>query len=146
MLTKAIILGRKQGTNKYTVRIPYFESAGGRQSIFDATLCITPGVTESYKKDDVVFVGFEDHEINNVIILGKLYLPNDNSTSRGFANLDALEVNGEVKLPKNTTIGGFKIPDLASAFEMFGEVKESSGGDVTISSITTQEIEDILNS
>lgn len=107
MITKAIILGKVVGTNRYYVRIPYFEVAGDSQSIFEATLCTPPSLSEEYKQEDVVLVGFEDHKIEEVVIIGKLYLL-DGNEPRGFANLQDLSILNSANLPLNTVIGGIK--------------------------------------
>lgn len=111
MITKAIILGKDVSANTYSVRIPFFESAGGSQSVFNATLSTQPSLKEEYKEGDIVFVGFEDHHIENVIILGRLYLL-EQEEPRGFANLESINIANEAKLPSNTLIGGIKGEDL----------------------------------
>ena len=110
MLTKAIVVERILNTNKYKVRIPFFEQAGiSNREIFEATLCHEPSCTEALVKNDVVIVGFEDHESTKPIILGKLFLTENEA--RGNLNINSLEVVGSATLPMHTTIGGINIYD-----------------------------------
>lgn len=111
MITKGIILGKKIGTNKYIVRIPYFESAGGSQSIFDATLSTNPSISEEYRDGDIVEVAFEDHLVEKVVIIGRLFIL-DNDEPRGYANFQNLNVSQSVTLPLNTTLGGVSAKDI----------------------------------
>lgn len=111
MVTKAIILSKKIGTNKYNVRIPWLENSGGTQSIYEATVATSPSIKEDYNVDDVVYVAFEDRQIEKIVIVGKLYLLGDENP-RGYANLQALNVSQDATLPLTTTIGGVKAQDL----------------------------------
>lgn len=110
MLTKGIIVGRVNDDNTYLVRIPLLENIGdATQSVLVATLSYTSGIVESLKKDDVVEIGFEEHSPDNPVIIGKLFLNEDITESRGFANLESLKVRDNVSLPNTTTIGGKEI-------------------------------------
>ena len=140
MITKAIILGKDVTGNKYSVRIPFFETAGGSQSVFDATLSTQPSLKEEYKEGDIVFVGFEDHHIEDVVILGRLYLLGQEEP-RGFANLDSISIAREAKLPPNTLIGGIKGEDLeqlvrkSHAFANIPDAPEDDGDYILCSSL-----------
>jgi len=111
MVTKGIVLGRKQNTNLYTVRIPYFESAGGSQCIFDATLCAPPNISEAYNEGDVVQIAFEDRQMDSPVIIGKLFTL-DEKEARGFSKVQALEVSNSASLPSNTTLGGVPLKNI----------------------------------
>ena len=116
MITKAII--KYQTDNMFGVRIPLFETAGQtHEFIMEATLAITPGNTEAYKPGDVVFVGFENNSLNYPVILGKLYVKNEDLTNinNGVA-CGQLKVNGSAKLPNNTTIGNV---DFLTIYDTF---------------------------
>ena len=116
MVTKAIILGKVVGTNKYSVRIPYFESAGEYPSIFEATLSTQPSLSEEYKEGDVVFVTFEDKQVEKIVIIGSLStLGNDEP--RGYAHLQDLKVEGSANLPLETSIGGYSLKNLPQFIE-----------------------------
>lgn len=110
MLTKGIVLSRILGTNKYNVRIPYLETPGMEPTSFEAIVSNTPGMAESFMPDDVVIVGFEDHMPSKPIILGKLYLKDENV--RGSASFDALNIGGSANLPMSTMVGGINVYNL----------------------------------
>lgn len=111
MITKGIVLGRKQNTNLYVVRIPYFESAGGSQCIFDATLCTPPNISEAYNEGDVVQIAFEDRQIESPVIMGKLFTL-DEKEARGFSKVQSLEVSNSASLPYETTLGGVPLKTI----------------------------------
>ena len=113
MLTKGIIIGRVGSDNHYLVRIPILESANDvSRAIVEATLSYTPGIVESFKENDVVILGFENHNASNPIIVGRLFLQEDINKPRGFANLESLNVSKSVILPEDTTIGGQSLKNL----------------------------------
>lgn len=120
MITKAIIKSRILNSNKYYVRIPYFEQANVKNnnltdSFFEATLSQTPGFINSYNEGDVVFVSFEDSKASKPVILGKLFL--DKEESRGFLKANSLTVDGSVILPVDTVIGDFKFKNMYGTLE-----------------------------
>lgn len=119
MITKAIILSRNINTNTYTVRVPFLESSGINPGKMTATLACNPGITEEYKVDDVVYVNFEDHRPDKVVIIGKLYV--DNLEPRGSANFEGLNVSKSVSLPKNTTVAGKSLSDLLNKVQNMEE-------------------------
>lgn len=126
MLTKGIIIDKIGNDNHYLVRIPILETAGDvERSVIQATLSYTPGVVESLKPEDVVIVGFENHSPDSPIIVGKLLLNDDASESRGFANLESLNVSKSVVLPEDTTIAGQSLKNLPNLIDYLLN-KESS--------------------
>lgn len=116
-MTKGIIQGKIVGTSKYSVRIPYLESAGSGQSILEATLCTNPSTKEEYREGDVVFVDFEDGEWGKPVILGALALNDSLNEPRGYINSESLNVTSSASLPSNTSIGGYSLPDLKMLVE-----------------------------
>lgn len=118
MLTKGIIIDRVGNDNHYLVRIPILENANDvEHSIVEATLAYTSGIVESFKPDDVVVVGFENHSPDSPIIVGKLFLQEDVNEPRGFANLESLNVSKSVVLPEDTTIAGQSLKNLPNLLE-----------------------------
>ena len=118
MLTKGIIIDRVGNDNHYLVRIPILEGASDvEHSIIEATLAYTSGIVESFKPDDVVVVGFENHSPDNPIIVGKLFLQDDVNEPRGFANLESLNVSKSVVLPEDTIIAGQSLKNLPNLLE-----------------------------
>ena len=113
MVTKAII--KEKINNKFTVRIPLFESAGNNNEVvFTATLCYQPGNLEAYNVGDVVFVAFENSEISKPVIVGKLYL-GEEKNPRGQIQTSSIEILAEAKLPANTSLGNVSAEDVYSA-------------------------------
>lgn len=82
MIQKAIIEEIIQGGYQARVRIPRYNKAASSPTATDtgdlaiATICTFPGVHPSYQLGDIVFVGFENEEINQPVILGLLYREN----------------------------------------------------------------------
>ena len=128
MLTKGIIVNKLVDNNHYIIRIPLLESASDLEnSNVEATLAYTSGIVESFKPDDVVIVGFEEHNANRPIIIGKLFLPDDIDEPRGFANFESLNVSKSVTLPDDTTIGGQSLKNLPNILDYL--LSRDSGGD-----------------
>lgn len=115
MVTKAIILERIVNTNTYSVRVPFLESAGIDAGRMVATVSKSPAMSEEYKVDDVVYVDFEDHRPEKVVIIGKLFVDEDGP--RGSANFESLNVSTTAKLPKDTTIGDKSMSVLLNKLE-----------------------------
>ena len=133
MLTKGIIVGRVVGTNKYSVRLPYFESAGDDvHAIREATLAYTPGVIDSLVNGDVVIVGFEDHFASKPIIVGKLFVDDDLRRDKGALNIEYLNVTESASLPLNTTVGGIQISELTHSGGGSSEIESISVNNVAV--------------
>ena len=130
MLTKAIILNRLLD-NHYLVRIPILENPNDSEiSKVEATLSHTPGIVEAFKKDDVVIVGFEDHSPYKPIILGKLFVDEDENEPRGYAQVESLEVKESASLPNDLTIGGRDFQNVSQMFDNLQDLQDSSIEDV----------------
>lgn len=104
MITKGIIQTIDSTTNAYNVRVPIFEGAGNKHAVvLTATAAINPGHFAGYQQNDVVFIGFENNDINSPVILGKLYLGAQNETTpRGIVHCENLKIYSEAELPLNT--------------------------------------------
>jgi len=108
MLTKGIVITKSANSGKYLVRIPYLENAGRlRNCNIEATASVVPGITESFAPDDVVILGFEDHMPDKPIIIGKLFVGEEEA--RGYAKVSALIVDNSATLPENTQIGNINV-------------------------------------
>lgn len=118
MITKAYIIRKSENNvNKFYIRIPIFETPGLNinqklnNNIIEATLCYTPGSLDSYKEGDCVFITFENNQLSRPIILGKLYIGEEEiATTYDFLN--KLKVITEADLPDNTKIGDITYNDL----------------------------------
>ena len=112
MITKGIIIKTPNGTNnKYTVRIPIFESANNTGSEFvtyEASVCISPGSYYGLNVGDVVFISFEDNRMSKPVIIGKLFITPDVETG-AYNALQVLKVSDKAELPSNTTIGDMNL-------------------------------------
>lgn len=128
MITKAIILNRIINTNTYSVRVPFLESSINETGERVATVSSNASISGEYRVGDVVYVSFEDHKANKPVIIGKLYLGNDEP--RGFGNFESLNVIDKVNLPTNTTVGGRSLFSLLNKIENM-DLSESGGSVVT---------------
>ena len=116
MITKGEII-KVNEDNTLDIRIPLFESASGTRNnqILKSTICYDPGNLNGYKVGDIVFVGFENNQIDKPIVIGKLYLGQEKEASNhSFAN--SLKVAENASLPINTTIGNLNFNQLKSLF------------------------------
>ena len=124
MITKGIIVSKtSQSSNKYLVNIPIINQISSSlknlnaEDLLEATLSSFVGVTNQLQPGDIVFIGFEDHDLHKPVILGKLYTndPVKNELSEKIAQfadlvLRTLKVSDErgaakAILPEDTTIG-----------------------------------------
>lgn len=106
MITKGIITSIDYNTNMCTVRLPLFEQAGNVDPVVnEATFSILPGIYNGYKVDDVVYVDFEDDQLNNPIIIGKLFInsQNESANSLGMINCASLSAKA-LTIPSTTKI------------------------------------------
>lgn len=121
MITKAIIKSVNYASNTCNIVIPLFEQAGIKNNTeFEATMVVPPGIHSGYRPEDVVFISFYDNSLSLPVVLGKLYI-NDNekltdkeSATRsnvlsslykqtGFVGCNHLEVDGKAFLPLSAT-------------------------------------------
>ena len=110
MITRAIV---EEVITPYQVkvRIPLLDRYEQNSSMFtknnylnQAVICTTPRCEVNLLPGDVVFVGFEDGQNDEVVILGVLY---KETLTKDFPNqtLRDLTVIGTAKLPNSTDIG-----------------------------------------
>lgn len=116
MLVKGIIMSQLQtGSNKVKVRLPCFESAGvDKKIIVQALIAYNPGNLFSYRVGDVVIVSFENNQVDQPIILGKLFVEAEDKASN-FSYANSLEVTEKAKLPANTMLGDLTYDELYAA-------------------------------
>ena len=118
MVTKGVIISKIEGTNKFNVRVPIFENVGNSSVLDDpkspayaAAVCYTPGMLENYLPGDIVYITFENNELDNLIIIGKLYQGEDVGNV-GFAKIDKLEVGSDTELNGNVRVNGVMLSTL----------------------------------
>ncbi len=136
MITKAQILQLPKGAytdkdgklvvdNKFKIYIPIFRRAGESKdsklsaSIMYATLLYTPGSENGYRVGDIVYISFENNQMGNPIILGKLFL----NTTQDVPNTasiigDNLNISGKATLPKDTKIGEVTGNEIEKLFRL----------------------------
>lgn len=122
MITKGYIVEKiKEVPNKFLVRIPIYETVEDtlEEALYEATLSYTPGNLNSYREGDCVYLSFEDNDPSKIIIIGKLYL-GDEEEATTAQNAATLDVAGTTQLSKDTYIGGVRIDKL---FASKAEVK-----------------------
>lgn len=108
---KGIVDGNEILTNRYNVRIPILEAQGSNdKAILECGLCYQPGNVLGYYPGDVVYVGFEQDNLNQGLILGKLYTT-DNVEGRSESNPYNLIVDNNAVLPYDTLIDGMNVVD-----------------------------------
>ena len=114
MLTKGLV--KSKSPDGYYVRIPYLETATSGPVVLRCALSHEPALGEAIAVGDVVILGFEDHNADKPIVLGKLALPGEGH--RGYADLVDLSVSGKAALPMDTTIGGVSAEALIGGLRL----------------------------
>lgn len=131
MVTKAEIQSIDFSGNTCEVRIPIFESSGTNiPAVTKATFAHTPGIYNSYKPGDVVWVGFDTNSYSDAVVLGKLYVGVADSSSdpRSALNIASLKVTDSAILPTDTKIVGSQNEAVqvadggVAAFDSIGKV------------------------
>lgn len=105
MITKAVILSINGPKNRCTVRMPLFETAASDyQAKADACISIPPGLFNSISVGDVVYVAFEENELEKPVIIGKLFTnaSNESAIRGGGGVFDTIKVNTQAYLPSST--------------------------------------------
>jgi uncharacterized protein involved in type VI secretion and phage assembly len=106
MVTKGIITSIDFNGNTCKVRVPFFETAGNDPIISNAIISNTPGMYNGYKVDDVVLVAFEDGQMDNPVVIGKLYLgaEKEKADPRGSLNTESLTAAKTATVPADTKL------------------------------------------
>jgi len=107
MVTKGLITSIDYNGNTCEVRIPLFETVQNtNEVILPATIAIAPGVYNGYKEGDVVIVTFEDNNLDNPIVIGKLYLgaATEKASPRGAINCETITSDKSASMPLDTKL------------------------------------------
>ena len=117
MLTKAIIQSIDYTKNICRVRIPLFENASRNVKMIeaDAQINIVPGIYNSYKTGDIVFIGFEENKMELPVILGKLFVSSvaEAESYRGNLSGNSLSITESAQLPHSTIFNFDKIASVS---------------------------------
>ena len=128
MLTKAIIQSVDYTKNICRVRIPLFENASRNTTMIeaDAQFSIVPGVYNSYKTGDIVFIGFEENKMELPVILGKLFVSatDEASAHRGNLSGNSLTITDTVQLPYSTVFNYDKITQNKELYQNLNTPKK----------------------
>ena len=127
MVTKGIITAIDFKGNTCTVRMPFFETANNDPIVMNATFSNTPGMYNGYKVDDVVWVAFEDGQMEAPVILGKLYLgaEKEKSDPRGTVNTENVNASNTATIPADTKLKsnvGKEMPNTAHPYSSLSSV------------------------
>lgn len=141
MITKAEILQLPKGAytndngdlvvdNKFKIYIPIFCRAGEQKDsnlgacTTYATLCYNPGAENGYRVGDIVYVAFENNQIGEPVIIGKLFLnKTQDSENSTYLIGDELNISKKATLPSNTTIGDITGEQLAKLFRVVANLE-----------------------
>lgn len=122
MITKAII-EQKIDEFQYKVRIPIFDRTSDSTYFTDtaelaiAVASVPKGITNTLEVNDIVFVGFEDNNIANPVILGQLY--NEKLLKQHNLHIQArsIDIEESVSLPMGTTLNDINLYDYIIKLE-----------------------------
>jgi hypothetical protein len=128
VLTKAIIQSIDYTKNMCRVRIPLFENASRNVNMIEANaqINIVPGIYNSYKTGDIVFIGFEENKMELPVILGKLFVSasDEASSHRGNVSGNSLSITDTAQLPYSTLFDFSKIAQNNKLYNDFNTPKK----------------------
>lgn len=108
MIVKGLIKTIDFNDNSCMVRIPLFETAASRgEVVLKAIMLVQPGMYNGFVEGDVVFVDFENEDLGQPIVIGKLYLgaaKEASATAHSALSVSNLEVTSKATLPIDTRI------------------------------------------
>lgn len=132
MLTKAIIQSIDYTKNLCKVRIPLFENASRNVDMIeaDAQFNIVPGIYNSYKTGDIVFIGFEENKMELPVILGKLFVSAsaEAGSYRGSVSGNSLAITDIAQLPYSTVFNYDKITQNSTLYKELNTPKKLADG------------------
>lgn len=142
MLTKAIIQSIDYTKNMCRVRIPLFENASRNVNIIeaDAQINIVPGIYNSYKTGDIVFIGFEENKMELPVILGKLFVSaaNEAGSYRGNVSGNSLAITDTAQLPYSTLFDFSKIAQNNKLYTDLNTPKKLADGILNLQRVQEQ--------
>ena len=116
MIQKGIIEKLYPEENSALVRIPMYETSQGERALFTCIIKTLPGIINGYVEEDVVFVDFENDDLDYPVIVGKLYLgPAKEIGSKTSIDVDSLVVDGSAKFSSDFSISDISYSDIKGA-------------------------------
>lgn len=108
MITKAIVV-EKLADDLYKIRIPLLDKIKSASldsnSLQVACPCKQISGDLNYSVNDIVYIDFEDNDIYNPVILGKLYCQSNNNSLTSM-DVNSFTVDNSAKLSNNILING----------------------------------------
>ena len=148
MLTKAIIQSIDYTKNMCRVRIPLFENASRNVNMIeaDAQINIVPGIYNSYKTGDVVFIGFEENKMELPVILGKLFVSTsaEAGSYRGNVSGNSLAITDTAQLPYSTIFDFSKIAQNNKLYTDLNTPKKLADGILNLQRASVQKYQTII--
>lgn len=148
MLTKAIIQSIDYTKNMCRVRIPLFENAARNVNMIeaDAQINIVPGIYNSYKTGDVVFIGFEENKMELPVILGKLFVSAtaEASSHRGNVSGNSLSITETAQLPYSTVFNYDKITQNDTLYKNLNTPKKLADSIIDLQRSQVQKYQTII--
>ena len=126
MITKGIV--EEVLEYKAKVRIPIYDSIPGSKyssnssELTSATICSLPNINYIVSKGDIVWISFEDDDLNKPIILGHLYRAKGNISTPGLT-LSTLTTTSTTKLNEDTYIGKIKPDEIGMLTGIQGNIQ-----------------------
>lgn len=127
MITKGIITAIDFTGNTCTVRMPFFETANNDPITGIATVSNTPGSYNGYKVGDVVWVAFENGQMDTPVILGKLYLgiENEKADPRGAFSIENINITKSATMPADSKLASEvdkNVPNTTAPFSSISSI------------------------
>ena len=148
MVTKAIIQNIDYTKNICRVRIPLFEIAARNIDVIeaDAQFSVTPGVYNSYKTGDIVFISFEENRMELPVIIGKLFVSaaDEFSDIRGSLSGNALVITETAQLPYSTTFNFDKITNNDKLYKNLNTPKKLADGIIELQQTKIQKYQTVI--
>jgi hypothetical protein len=149
VLTKAIIQSIDYTKNVCRVRIPLFENASRNVNMIeaDAQINIVPGIYNSYKTGDVVFIGFEENKMELPVILGKLFVSAsaEAGSYRGNVSGNSLAITDTAQLPHSTLFDFSKVAQNNKLYTNLNTPKKLADGILNLQQAQVQQYQTVIS-
>ena len=127
MIQKGIVKEVQYAENRIVVRIPLYETAGGNEALFTCVIANQPGIINGYTEGDVVFVDFENDDLDHPLIIASLYRGSGYPMTKSGFTGDSIDVNGSARFSSDFQVGEITYRDLLSLKKYLNLVEEGNG-------------------